>query len=142
MIRALDTKDIPFIVSARNIDFCDGWNGAMLESAFASGRFFGFVAEDSGKAVAFAAADMAADTADLVFIYTFPEYRKKGLGTSLVRAVCDAARGRGAVKLFLEVRKSNLPALALYEKAGFVKAGERAAYYGDGETATVMVKEL
>ena len=43
--------------------------------------------------------------------------------------------------MFLEVAKDNAPALALYERFGFVQVGERAGYYrrADGSRATAIV---
>lgn len=43
-------------------------------------------------------------------------------------------------QVVLEVRKSNIPAIKLYEGMGFKVAGERPKYYKDGETALIMVK--
>ena len=45
-------------------------------------------------------------------------------------------------KLFLEVRESNLPAISLYEKYGFIKISQRKKYYKDGENADVMLKRF
>ena len=48
----------------------------------------------------------------------------------------------GVNKVFLEVRSSNISAIALYEKKGYTKISVRKKYYADGEDALVMVKEL
>jgi ribosomal-protein-alanine N-acetyltransferase len=45
----------------------------------------------------------------------------------------EQAEADGAQKIVLEVRESNLPARALYEKAGFVESGSRSGYYRDPE---------
>ena len=68
-------------------------------------------------------------------------------------AVCRAgakrldalARDRGAARIFLEVRPSNPPAIALYHDEGFNEIGRRPRYYPshDGrEDALVMAMEL
>jgi ribosomal-protein-alanine N-acetyltransferase len=48
--------------------------------------------------------------------------------------------------MFLEVAKDNAPALALYERFGFAKVGERTGYYrradGTRAAAAVMRKAL
>jgi ribosomal-protein-alanine N-acetyltransferase len=47
----------------------------------------------------------------------------------LLREVIRVARERGAKNVFLEVRPSNAPALALYEAFGFNRIGQRRGYY-------------
>ena len=50
----------------------------------------------------------------------------------LVDAAAGAARMAGADVMFLEVAHDNLPALGLYEAAGFARAGLRRGYYDRG----------
>jgi ribosomal-protein-alanine N-acetyltransferase len=68
-----------------------------------------------------------------------PEYRKLHIAQQLlIRILTDGYRS-GAVKAFLEVRKSNLAARSLYKKFGFVESGVRKRYYQDnGEDAVLM----
>jgi len=68
-----------------------------------------------------------------------PEARCRGVGRFLMRGILDDARRRGATRAALEVRVSNKPAIALYEKSGFTSVAIRQAYYPDnGEDALVM----
>ena len=48
----------------------------------------------------------------------------------------------GVKRVFLEVRVSNAPAMSLYLKAGYAGRYVRPKYYGDGEDALVMLKNL
>ena len=69
----------------------------------------------------------------------------RGHGRRLLRAILQLARGRGAQRVFLEVRPSNTPAIALYHDEGFNEIGRRPRYYPakDGrEDALVMALEL
>ncbi|MBV8052679.1 MAG: ribosomal protein S18-alanine N-acetyltransferase [Acidobacteriaceae bacterium] len=66
--------------------------------------------------------------------------RRKGLGTRLVREVLDVARGHGAQEIFLEVRESNLPGRALYEKSGFTLAGRRKGYYSSPPEDAILYR--
>ena len=69
-----------------------------------------------------------------------PELRGQGLGSRLLRAVIAEAGGLGASQATLEVRRSNLPAIRLYERAGFAQAGVRPNYYSKPiEDALVLV---
>jgi len=71
--------------------------------------------------------------------------QRAGLGTTLLREVLRIARGRGAARLFLEVRPSNVAARRLYESFGFQTVGVRGAYYPahhGREDALVMAIDL
>jgi len=50
---------------------------------------------------------------------TRPEYRRRGAATALLRSLANWASGRGATRTYLQVTERNLPARALYERAGF-----------------------
>lgn len=66
-----------------------------------------------------------------------PESRGKGLAEALVRA---AEKGSGKRGCRLEIRQDNLPARTLYERLGYIHAGERPGFYEDGATALLMTK--
>ena len=76
-------------------------------------------------------------------IAVHPDVRRRGLGGLLLRESLDAARKLGARRATLEVRRSNTPALRLYEKAGFEEAGVRRQYYTQpAEDALVLALRL
>lgn len=54
-----------------------------------------------------------------------PAVRGRGLGARLARAAMDEALARGAERIELEVFASNVRAIALYERLGFVREGVR-----------------
>jgi len=58
-----------------------------------------------------------------------PAHRGRGLGRALLREAMAAAARLGVRRATLEVRRSNTPALRLYEGAGFRVAGVRPSYY-------------
>ncbi len=53
----------------------------------------------------------------------------KGIGSALVRYLIEVGIKKGIEAFTLEVRKSNLPAIKMYEKLGFIKEGIRKNYY-------------
>jgi ribosomal-protein-alanine acetyltransferase len=57
--------------------------------------------------------------------------RRFGLGSLVLERVLQEAKNQGIRRVFLEVRESNVAAIRLYEKAGFVSTGKRKAYYRD-----------
>ena len=71
----------------------------------------------------------AADEGDLLSIAVREDLRGTGCGTRLLDALLSGAEAKGTERVFLEVRESNLPAIRMYEKAGFEKVGVRKRYY-------------
>jgi [ribosomal protein S18]-alanine N-acetyltransferase len=92
----------------------------------------------SNKIVGYGVIDHWEDHEHLISIAVDPNNRKKGFGERiLVELEKRASKER---PLRLEVRKSNVAAIALYLKRGFVKAGSAEGYYTDGEDAIIMEK--
>ncbi len=79
----------------------------------------------------------------ILAIATHPDLRGRGLGSQMLAHVLDVAIASGCSLATLEVRRSNKPAIALYERAGFKTVHVRARYYqDDGEDALVMLRGL
>ena len=57
------------------------------------------------------------------------DWRGRGVGSALVQAAVDRARGQGLHKLCLEVFTHNTAAIALYRKCGFTEEGRRVKQY-------------
>ena len=71
-----------------------------------------------------------------------PALRRRGIGAALLSRALDFARERGVKMVFLEVRRGNREARALYLRFGFREMGVRPRYYEDGEDAIVMLLEV
>ncbi len=94
-----------------------------------------------GEMAAFAITQIILDEATLFNIAVDPAFQRRGLGRALLEQVIDEVEKRGVVTLWLEVRASNVAALALYESLGFNEATIRRDYYptADGrEDAIIM----
>jgi ribosomal-protein-alanine N-acetyltransferase len=104
-----------------------------------------WVLQRDGRIVGYGLLSMAADEAHVLNVCAAPEEQGQGYGRRLLRALLQLARGRGAQRVFLEVRPSNPAAIALYDAEGFNEIGRRPRYYpakGGREDAIVMAKEL
>ena len=72
-----------------------------------------------------------------------PDFRKRGVGSSVLGRILGIIKKRGANIVILEVRESNNSARFLYKKFGFKEAGIRKDYYSlPDEDAVVMVKKM
>lgn len=72
-----------------------------------------------------------------------PQKRNQGFGKYLLENIVKAGTTGGIEKIWLEVRPTNIPALSIYKKFGFIEAGRRKAYYSDSrEDAIIMMLDF
>ena len=90
--------------------------------------------------VGYAGAVFASDVADIALVAVSPSHVRKGYAFGLVTALCEELFSRGVAFVYLEVRKSNIAAVKLYDKCGFKPVGISKKYYEDSEDAIVMMK--
>lgn len=120
------------------------WTRGNFDDALASG-YVGWVAREGGVVVGFAVLMHAVDEIHLLVIGIAPECQRQGRGRALFDFVAGQAREAGMTRMLLEVRPSNLPAIAFYRQAGFTEIGRRRGYYPAEtrrEDAIVMAKNL
>ncbi|MDY0969779.1 ribosomal protein S18-alanine N-acetyltransferase [Siccibacter turicensis] len=118
------------------------------EKTFASNqgeRYLNLRLEVDGQLAAFAITQVVLDEATLFNIAVDPAHQRRGLGRALLEHLITQLEQRDVFTLWLEVRASNAPAIALYESLGFNEATVRRNYYptADGrEDAIVMALPL
>ncbi|RPF49803.1 [SSU ribosomal protein S18P]-alanine acetyltransferase [Thermodesulfitimonas autotrophica] len=79
------------------------------------------------------------DEAHITNIAVHPDCRGRGIGRRILQELIKRAALRGATKMTLEVRPSNLIARKLYRDLGFEEKGVRKRYYQDNhEDAIIM----
>ncbi len=78
------------------------------------------------------------DQADLLTIGVAPRARRNGVAGDLLLEVERFWQEQGVVRAHLEVRATNVGAIALYEGRGWVRTRTRATYYKDGTDAWLM----
>jgi ribosomal-protein-alanine N-acetyltransferase len=115
--------------------FREAWTEAQIAALLATSGAWLDLAHHSDLAqprsvlAAFAMSRQTFDEVELLLCAVAPAWRGNGEGRRLIDAVVESARGRGARRLFLEVRASNMAALSLYQSAGFRPEGRRPGYY-------------
>jgi ribosomal-protein-alanine N-acetyltransferase len=72
-----------------------------------------------------------ADEAEVLNLAVLKKTRRNGQASGLLSAALDRFRNSGVHRVFLEVRESNLSAIAFYSKHGFAPSGRRKSYYRD-----------
>lgn len=121
------------------------WSKGNFVDSLAAG-YSAWVMREEGRPVAYAVVLTVLDEAHLLNISVVREAQGAGLGGVLLRYLSEEARRGGSSQFFLEVRPSNLPAIALYRSHGFEPVGRRKGYYpsreGGREDAIVMRRDL
>lgn len=109
------------------------WNRDVYANLLGPGavQHFAYLAADEQAVGGFAVASWLPpeDTAELETVVVDARFRRQGLGRTLLHACMLAATQAGASIIRLEVRESNIAALALYQHNGFSPVGSRRAYY-------------
>lgn len=144
-VRSAVPADLPGLVSLEQACFAIPWSEESLRYDLCdhpAAHYFVADAPD-GSLAGYAAFWQALDEAQITNVAVAPAWRRRGLGRLLLQALIGKASELALETLFLEVRSSNRPAIALYESAGFKSVGLRRAYYSDnGEDAIIMLKNI
>jgi ribosomal-protein-alanine N-acetyltransferase len=123
--------------------FHRGWSASEIANLANDASVLAHVALDSAgrEVLGFSMARHAASEAEILTIVIDGSKRQRGLGAALLAAQVKALEEFGVKEIFLEVDGQNAPALALYARFGFVKVGERKAYYArpDGPPASALI---
>lgn len=119
------------------------WSADMLREELGKGIFL--VAEQDGAAVGYVGCQTVLDEGYITNVAVSPDCRRQGIGRALIAELTEQAKRAGLAFVTLEVRASNMPAIALYESAGFRQVGVRRNFYTapteDAVLMTLYLKE-
>ena len=122
--------------------FHNPWSEQALE-LLVGDRAFGVACTEGDRVIAYGGMMTVLDEGQITNIATHPDFRRRGLGSAVVESLLGEARERGLAFVTLEVRESNLAAIALYRRFGFEVVGRRPGFYTHpAEAALVMQKTL
>lgn len=124
-------SDIDRIVSIETASMSNPWTYNSYLEAVDSEHAFILVAEESGDVAGFSVFYLTPPECELPDIVVAESYRGKGLGTLLLNESIHKLEALGMDTIFLEVRESNTPARALYNKIGFTEIGKRKYFYSN-----------
>ena len=138
MLREGGARDIAEIMTVMTdafpAAFGEAWTQAQCLGILDLPRVWVTIARLDDLPAGFALCRTVVDEAELLLLAVRPEYRRRGIGTALIRRTCAVAVSTGAQLLHLEVREGNF-AHQMYNAAGFDEVGRRRGYYrgGDGQ---------
>ena len=112
------------------ICFSRPWSKRMLGEELENQCAAFLVAEDEkGKVLGYAGLLVMMDEGYITNVAVFPEYRRHGVAAKIIQVYMNFAKANDLAFLTLEVRPSNAPAIALYQRFGFEEVGRRKNYY-------------
>ncbi len=135
-------KDAAEIARIEKLCFSTPWSQEMILSEMREPLSSFFVAVSDQKIIGYYGFLHILDELHILNVAVDPAFRMRGVGSSLIAHLIERAHALSARAVTLEVRESNLAAIKLYEKYGFVCAGVRPHYYTDKENALIYWLEL
>lgn len=143
MIVNMNESHVAQVATLEKICFADPWSETSVASELKNPLSCWLVAEEDGVVAGYVGSQTVIDESDMMNVAVHPDYRRKGIAEALVMELVEALKKRESRCLTLEVRASNEPAKALYEKLGFEQVGLRKNYYRNPkEDALILRKEF
>jgi ribosomal-protein-alanine N-acetyltransferase len=142
-LRPMVVDDVDEVVALEQSVFPHPWTRGNFMDSLASG-YDAWVLREAGteQLAGYFLIMFAVDEAHLLDVAVSADRQGAGLGRYLLDRIAARARGTGMSSVLLEVRPSNLRALEVYERYGYVQIGRRKGYYpaheGQREDAIVM----
>ncbi|MCL2842652.1 MAG: ribosomal protein S18-alanine N-acetyltransferase [Oscillospiraceae bacterium] len=141
-IKPAEPRHLSEIVGLEHEIFPDPWSAALLERRLHDSATRFLVAEGEGAIQGYGILQLLPPEAELFNIAVNPTARRQGVGKCLLEALLETAKAEGVTAIHLEVRASNIGALALYNRLGFRQIGLRKKYYDNPcEDAVLMCRK-
>ena len=143
-LRRLAAGDLTAIEEIEQRSYPTPWSRSMFagELAKPSSICLGAVDTETGALVGYLIISRYVDAWHVMNVAVAPEYRRRGIAQTLLEQLFELTAQDGRRGYTLEVRVSNVDAIRLYERLGFVARGIRRGYYTDNrEDALIMWKD-
>ena len=143
-LRRLEMRDLNAIERIERASYPTPWSRSMFASELAkpSSICLGAFDLETDELAGYLVISRYVDAWHVMNVAVDPEHRRQGIATTLLERLFELTAGRSRRGYTLEVRVSNLGAVALYGRLGFKPRGVRRGYYTDNrEDALIMWKD-
>ena len=135
----MNESHVAAVAELEKQNFSEPWPDIAVRGELTNKLALWLVALEDGEVVGYVGSQTVLQEADMMNIAVADSHRRRGIAKMLVE---ELIRQLDAYQLTLEVRASNAPAIALYEKMGFGQVGLRKNYYRKPkEDALILRKE-
>ena len=119
------------------------WSERSVASELDNKLALWLVARDGETVAGYVGSQTVMDETDMMNVAVTGSYRRRGIAEELVNKLVEELKAIDSHCLTLEVRASNTPAQAMYEKLGFAEIGRRPRYYQNPkEDALILRKDF
>lgn len=130
------------IAALEKVCFSDPWSEKSVGDELQNVLSLWLVAMEGEHLAGYVGSQTVLGETDMMNVAVDPDFRRQGVGEKLILSLVEKLKESGSHCLTLEVRASNAPAIALYEKLGFQEIGRRPKYYRNPrEDALILRKE-
>ncbi len=142
-LRRLELGDLDAIERIERVSYPTPWSRSMFATELAKPSSLSLGAVDEhDQLVGYLILSRYVDAWHVMNVAVAPEWRRRGVANALLRRLLDETRHDAQRGYTLEVRVSNVGAIALYEGFGFRTKGVRRGYYTDNrEDALIMWRD-
>lgn len=139
-IRRMTLEDLPQVIAIDQASFSLPWPERSFRFEITDNPASRcWVVEVDNQIIGMLVLWFIVDEAHIATIAVHPDYRRQGIGQTLLLHALKATMQEGALSSFLEVRESNVTAQAMYRKYGFVETGKRLHYYKDNDESAILM---
>lgn len=141
LYRYAENKDVFDILSLDKENFSNNFEEEFYLEYIKNQRVI--VAEKEKNVIGYILFNQILDEAEIYKIVVLKDFRKKKIAFKIFEFLLNELKKSDVKKIFLEVRKSNIPAINLYKKCGFIDIREIVDYYSNPkENGIMMLKEV
>jgi ribosomal-protein-alanine N-acetyltransferase len=138
-IRPMLESDLTEVIAIETSSFPNPWNLEHFLDEIKAQYSFPLVSlNGSDKLTGYICPMLLFDEGHIMNVAVRKGFRGRGVGKLMIEKVLAECREKDAAFLSLEVRISNLSAISLYQRLGFIETGQRKKYYENGEDAILM----
>ena len=142
-IREARPEDAPALGETEALSFPDPWSEADFGQLLSAPRVEGSICWAGTRLSGYLIVRSAGEEAEILNLAVAPEFRRRRVALRLLERWLDTLVERDVHQVFLEVRRSNGAARALYHRLGFALAEVRRGYYRKPlEDAMVLRRRL
>ena len=127
-LRPMREDDLDAVMQIEPTIYSHPWTRGNFSDSLNSG-YSAWVLEQDNKMIGYALLMLVMDEAHLLNLSIAKPQQKRGLGRYLLEHMLNIAKTHKVTNMFLEVRPSNISAIALYENMGFSEMAVRRGYY-------------
>lgn len=141
LYRYAENKDVSDILSLDKENFSNNFKEEFYLEYIKNQRVI--VAEKEENVIGYVIFNQILDEAEIYKIVVLKELRKKQIAFKIIEFLLNELKKNNVEKIFLEVRKNNIPAINLYKKCEFINIREIVDYYNNPkENGIMMLKEV